>query len=623
MLLWVAATPFLLFPQRQPVPASIAALALLGAYLFGRRWLPPSVFDLPLLIYLSLATVALLLAPAPPDSLRRLTTLFLGVTGYRGLVSLPALREKGLAVTTGVGVLPMLGTGVALVGLVTARWPARYLLDLQALTGRLPHLGGGFSINHNQLAGALVLLLLPGIFSWRRVRSQTYRALLGAALLLMMVVLLLTQSRNGILSLALGLVGGLLWQRGRFRLLLALFLLLLLLPLLVGALPPEIGQPFGRSLDALDGGSKAGPAADQSWLARLEMWSAAIRLLGDYPVLGAGLYTFESTSRANEIYHSIRPDIAFSHAHNLWLQTGAGLGWPGWLAAVLLWSAVLVNLARATRAAPRSARWPGVALAASLCGYFTFNTFDVLALEQRAGLLVWLLLALVGVFVRHHSSRPLPARNRHLHLAPLLLLLFLLPWLPRNLANLQLDRARLANWPDQLPADTSLATGDYRRLGLLRALQGREKAALQTWQLDPQAIPFLEKQGLRAYFQEEDAAAALQWYGWALVLDPAAATVYYWQGEAYDQLGWREEALRSFRRAVVHGQGQTLFGRKLPALAWEQQGRILARSGEWQAAGAAFATALALEPEVGDYRQQLEEIQQALAEREAQQRRRR
>ena len=567
--------------------------------------------------------MALLLAPAPQESLRRLTTLFLGVTGYRGLVSLPVLREKGPAVTVAVGVLPMVGAGVALVGLVTARWPARYLLDLQALTGRLPHLGGGFSINHNQLAGALVLLLLPGIFSWRRVGSRTYRALIGAVLLLMMVVLLLTQSRNGILSLALGLVGGLLWQRGRFRLLLALFLLLLLLPLLVGALPPEVGQPFGRSLDTLDGGSKAGPAADQSWLARLEMWSAAIRLLGDYPVLGAGLYTFESTSRANEIYHSIRPDVAFSHAHNLWLQTGAGLGWPGWLAAVLLWLAVLVNLARATRAASPTARWPGVALAASLCGYFTFNAFDVLALEQRAGLLVWLLLALVAIFVHHHSSRPHSDHDRYLHLTPLLLLLFLSPWLPRNLANLQLDRGRLANRPGQLPPGSSLAAGDYRRLGLLRALQGQEKAALQAWQLDPQAVPFLEKQGLRAYFQEEDAGAALQWYGRALALDPAAATVYYWQGEAYEQLGRQEAALRCYTRAVAHGHGQTLFGRNLPALAWEQQGRILARKGEWQAAAAAFATAVALEPEVGDYRQQLEEVRQALAEREAQQRGRR
>ena len=51
------------------------------------------------------------------------------------------------------------------------------------------------------------------------------------AILLMLLALLLTQSRNGLLSLALGVVAGLLWRRARFRLLVVLVVLLLVSPL--------------------------------------------------------------------------------------------------------------------------------------------------------------------------------------------------------------------------------------------------------------------------------------------------------------------------------------------------------------------------------------------------------
>ena len=495
----------------------------------------------------------------------------------------------------------------------------RYLLDLRALTAHLPHIGGDFSVSYNQLAGVLILFLLPGIFTWRQVQSRAGRYLAGAALALMSFTLLMTQSRNGLLSLALGVMGGLLWQKGRFRLLFLFFALLLLLPLLLGSLP-VIQELLYLPLDWLDQATKAGPAPDQSWLARLEIWASAIRLMGDYPVLGSGLYEFERASWANYGYRTLQPDFAFSHAHNLWLHTGAGLGWPGWLATVLLWLAVFYHLARATQAAPPGARRVGVALGAAVCGYLTFNTFDILAPEQSAGLSVWLLLALVTTYVHLHGPDPAEARGWwRIHLAPLLLLVILLPWLPRNLAHLQLDRARLADSPRALPPLSELAGADHRRRGLWYALQGDELAAVEMWRKDPGALTFLHGQGLRTYFRKADPEAALDWYARALALDPTAAAVYYWQGRAYEQLNRDRAALRSFRQAVDHGPGVMHFGRNLQALAWERRGRLLAGQGEWQQAATAFRAALSLEPHIRDYRQQLEDVQRALSESETSQ----
>lgn len=617
LLLWAAGVPFLLFPWHLPAVTIVVAVMLVGGHVLARAW-PATVLNLPLLVYLGLSAVALLAAPMPAENLRRLTTLLLGMLGYCGMVSWLAAQNEGRALRMAMRTLPFLGAGVALVGLGTARWPARYLLDLQFLTTRLPHFGGEFSVNHNQLAGTLVLFLPPAILSWPHLRSRAGRWGSGAAILLMLLVLVLTQSRNGLLSLTLGLAGGLLWQRGRFRILVVLVLLLLVLPLLLGGLPERLWEPLSRSLDWLDGGSKTGSAVDQSWLARLEMWSVAGQLLREYPVLGVGLFEFERASRNIGVYHAVRPNVSFSHAHNLLLQTGAGLGWPGWLAAALLWLVALYHLARATIAAPRATRWPGVALGAALCGYLTFNTFDVLALEQRAGLLVWLLLALTAVFVRVHTPTSGHGGWYRLHLAPIGLLLLLSPWLPRNLAHLQLDRARLAGTPDQLPPASALARDDYRRRGLLYALQGREAAALEVWQQDPEAPLFLAGQGLHAFFQEEDSQTALVWYARALTLDPTMATVYYWQGQAYETLSQGDAALDSYRGAIARGEGQSLFGHNLPALAWERQGRILVQQGEWQAAAKAFSAAVALAPQVADYQQQLEEVQRALVELKSQ-----
>jgi tetratricopeptide (TPR) repeat protein len=234
-------------------------------------------------------------------------------------------------------------------------------------------------------------------------------------------------------------------------------------------------------------------------------------------------------------------------------------------------------------------------------------------LEQPVGALVWLLLALVTAFVHRHAPDPGLDRWRWLPLAPFMLFLLLLPRLPRNLANLQLDRARLVPMRYQPPPATALAPRDYRRRGLLHALRGQEAAARQTWALDPDAALFLQEQGLWTHLREGDPAAALLWFERALAADSSVATIYYWQGKAYEALSRKDEAMVSYRQAVLQGRGETLFGRNLPALAWERRGRILVERGEWHAAAMAFGVATTLDPEVPDYRKQFEEVRHTIS----------
>src|SRR5690606_33284848 len=121
-------------------------------------------------------------------------TLFASASGYFSLVAYLAERGDERVMAAAVRLLFVLGAGVALGGLLTGRWPERYLLDLQFVTEQLPHLGGNFTIHHNLLAGALVLPPLPAVCSWRVMPPRVGRCLQAAAITLMRQNLPRTQS---------------------------------------------------------------------------------------------------------------------------------------------------------------------------------------------------------------------------------------------------------------------------------------------------------------------------------------------------------------------------------------------------------------------------------------------
>lgn len=601
---WALALPWLLFPEQFPWLTASMTLLLLGVRLGARRWqgrfFPATPLDSFILLYMTFAAISQLFSPAPEPGLPKLFVLIQGMIGYYlayEWLANAARQEKFTLVLSGALV------GIALVGLFTLEWPARQIINLRFITDRLPHLSGAFTVHFNEMAGIIVLLLpflLATVWRYRRARwRQSAPACL--AMILVGSVLLLTQSRAALISLAAAALAFHVWARWPLRYILPVIGAAVLLP---GALflTTSTGHTWLVSLDEI---SKAGTLNPTSWLVRLEIWRNAAHMLRDYPLFGAGLYAFEPVSRANYPYGLLGPGFNLTHAHNLWLQTGATLGWPALAAMVGLW----VTPAYYLWQQGRQQTWARL-YGASLTGYLVFNAFDLVGLMQKPGLFVWLTLAGSAALI-------LPATMngrlfRWWRWLPLFVFLLALPLLPRNLAHNALDQARLAGAPLS-PTFTPAQLGtDARRQGLLAYLRGDTAAAQRFWQTDPEAALFLQNQGQLAAFAGNFDQAVV-WYDLAIAADPTAVLAYYWRGVAYEFLQNQEQAALNYELAVRHLPQEHL----LPS--WQTQvyykwAQVSAAAQNYQVALSAIRAAMQLEPDNAYYYLLLGDILQGMGD---------
>lgn len=612
LLLWLGLYPFVILPTQMPWLQALALGGLLALFLVAtfRQNHPqsPLSFITPfLLIYLSFALMAFVLSPLPALSLPRLVILLGGVFGY---YAVSAWLTSAFRLSIFLSGLALFGAGLAIVGLFTMKWPERYVIDLRPLTDALPHLSGDFSLNHNAMSGMLLILLpITWAMAWQGGR---YRWVFWLAAVLMAFVLLLTQSRNAWLAFFIGAAAYWSWGRVRFIWVATLFAILILIPFTLRWWPESVMALTENQLGVIDTATKTGLPAPQSWLSRLEIWSVALQAIGDYPVWGTGLSTFVPVSRANYIFTVLSPTFDFTHAHNLFLQTALSLGLAGVVAVSGIWFYTLRGLWQQKPALITA--WSGwtAVLGAAAVGYLWFNLFDMLALDQRQGVVVWLFLAVASQFSPKSAASP----HRWFKLgqwSPLLLmvLLCLSPAAPRNWHFLQLDEARFTG---QVPTSLHPAVAaDKRRCGLYYFLANDNESALKAWEKSPQAALYLRQQGVLAY-SETQTEQAIAWYTLSLQLDANQGETYYWRGLAQETIGDGQAAQLDYQQAIelLVDEG---WSRYLQAEAWEGLGHVLAAEGAWEAAAAAFAQAVALFPHHPDYIQQLEQINQALAEK--------
>jgi tetratricopeptide (TPR) repeat protein len=386
-------------------------------------------------------------------------------------------------------------------------------------------------------------------------------------------------------------------------------ILLALLPFITVSLSDSADLQEMEFVSALDMGSKFGPSQDQSWLGRLEIWSNAIETMRDYPAVGGGLYTFVPVSRANYVFNVIRPNLDISHAHNLFLQVGTSLGWAGWLAVIGLWMLAMYGLWRTEGTYPSNEQWMPRSLVAALAGYLMFNSFDVLAFEQRAGILVWLVLALASLVIKETQSEY--RWLRWLWLAPLALYLAMLitPLFRINIARLQLDSFRFSNDAQSLADGVDLRLrSDARRLALINHFLGDEEKEFDYWRTDPEASLFLIGQGQMAYFDKKDFDQAIDWYSHSISVDRENGRAYFWRGFAFEAQGFIDRATSDYEDAVAFDSEDSYGGIPLTAIAWERLGRIQLEMGELEKAIASFSSAVSLAPDFSDFRIQLEDI---------------
>jgi O-antigen ligase len=222
-----------------------------------------------------------------------------------------------------------LGVAVAIIGILQkALGPADHVLVYgfwKPLEGGNPF---GPFINRNHFAGWMVMVLplvaaysfglaqrsarndVSGVGGWMRwggsVEGNRY-LLVSSSALVMGVALVLTQSRSGMVSLAVALaaLGGFVFAnvRGRWRVVAMTYLAVVIVAAVVWAGADLVAVRFGRAPAEISG--------------RLSAWRDTVRIVRDFPIFGAGVGAY---GQAMLVYQSGSRELMYAEAHNDYLQ---------------------------------------------------------------------------------------------------------------------------------------------------------------------------------------------------------------------------------------------------------------------------------------------------------------
>lgn len=319
LFLTAAASPaYVLRWHVGPLPTTLLEnliLLTLVVYLVGCRRaglspLLPTRFDLPIGLLLAAGALAILVAPNHRAAL--------GI--YRAFLVEPcAIYYVVVGLRRVTNHLPWTLLGLALGGTALA------ILNLRAFAAAAGH--GTLNVavaapvavytSGNSVAMFLEPLVALGLgFLLFSARARD-RWIAAAFLLVLTPALLLTFSRGGFLALAALAVIAVLSVRRKLELLLAALAAAVLLVWRV----PLIAERIAHELSAQD--------PNNSFVQRLAVWRAALKMLRDHPFFGAGLSGYKAT-----VLPYIPPGGATDalYPHNLWLAFWSELGLLGLLA---------------------------------------------------------------------------------------------------------------------------------------------------------------------------------------------------------------------------------------------------------------------------------------------------
>ena len=339
-----------------------------------------------------------------------------------------------------------IGFGISAIGLLGTNWIAKisFLTPIiSRLSPRITGLPGAEEGFHpNYVAGAL-LWVFPSFvaFSWLLMtkakdspgllgRGKTFTAILLmiGATLWVLAILILTQSREGYISLALTLpvlVLFLLPPKWRWYGLAILTLLAITFGVLLVLHWEAVRSWLTGSNLAAD------PALSLETLkGRLEIWSRAIYGIQDFPFTGMGMNTFRKVVPVLYPLFNISSGIDIGHAHNEFLQAALDLGIPGLVAFMALyivafwmlirtWQSARVNVNPVTdgkRTAipfnksgsrfsflgtspvidPHLVQMAVLGLGGGLVAHLLWGLTDAMALGARPAFLFWIILGLIS-----------------------------------------------------------------------------------------------------------------------------------------------------------------------------------------------------------------------------------
>ncbi|MBW6466711.1 MAG: O-antigen ligase family protein [Brevefilum sp.] len=414
-ILIVALYAGLMLTDRVPTLGLVAVAALWLVYLLLSGRLNFSTpLDLPILVMLGLLPLSLAVSIDRELSLPKIYGLVLGIVMFCLIVNnLRNYDRLHLAVLA----LIILAIGTAALGLISINATSEVLSFLPPLQNLLRRIQpgsfavGNRGVNANTIGGALTffvpllgsLLWNPGAFNRSALRTKSnrdllfvaYKVLVFGAFLFVLGVLILTRSRSAYLGCAVGFMALLIFKDRRF---------IWLIPILLANAIFVIyyfgdGDPlaFLYSLDT---------SRETTLQDRFALWSSAVGIIQDFPITGAGIFTFSKV--LGEVYTAqifeIQP-MQYFHAHNLYLAIAFDLGIPGLVLYTALLSSFGVMAYRTINRGRSIIRVVVVGLVSGMVAHHAFGLIDANTLGTKLGIILWIFLGLMAALYTHKRYR--------------------------------------------------------------------------------------------------------------------------------------------------------------------------------------------------------------------------
>ncbi len=408
-LLAIFPIPVLLFSAHFPAWAPVAALLWLGALavlrsLASKRWLSHTPADLILLALLLLLPLGLWTSANRTVTLPRTYALIADMALFYAISAQSENRAFRWAgwLTLAAGLILMIATipGTHFYPGQKLPFVDRSLYDYLPTGLRLPGDKNGF--NPNMTGGLLALFLPPALALSIRAENWMQRLLAIFTFLALSIALLLTQSRGAILgaTVALVIVSGVMSKPLRWLWWAGGLLTLGIMAVKGGA----ILQAFMSSNVSSNG--------VHSMAQRTELWSRAIYAGMDFPFTGIGLGQFPDTVQLLYPTFQITLTADVPHAHNLYLQTLAEMGYPGLVVTLAFLLILLFALIRRIRRAQSVMDTLAIGLLGSLTALLVHGIVDVPTYSPLSAIVIWGMFGLM-MAVGMAGDRPLPAEAAH------------------------------------------------------------------------------------------------------------------------------------------------------------------------------------------------------------------
>lgn len=384
----VLALALILLRARGVAWAPLLGLAmLLPARVALESDLLPRPVAIPMLVWLAAMLMALAIGAQinPAPAWNRFWALAFGVVVFGAIWNMAQSARLRRWLPLG-WLLVVLIAG--LIGL--AMVPANVTNKIPALTDLFARIAGNSQsvqntfqsedgVNPNVVAGLLTpALFLPfGLFMWLRAQRRAWRApaMIGVGLIgvIMTLILALTQSRGAYLGFLAGVMA-LFAMRNRRAAWVAL-------AVMMGGV-----AVFALALPMLDINAQTYSSG------RIEIWTRALKMIGQFPLTGVGLNMFAPVSEL--LYKDMlggKPSLF--HAHNMLMQLWLDYGLFGLLAALgvmaLVWREGARGLRRFAASQDTFSLWVLRALMAGQAAWFVYNLTDYANFGSKQGAIFW------------------------------------------------------------------------------------------------------------------------------------------------------------------------------------------------------------------------------------------